>query len=233
MLDRPDDKHDDAAAFPAELMIWLSPAFPVGAFAYSQGLETAAERGWVRDAATLTDWLSALARHGALRNDLILLSLVHRAPDDATVATLAELAAALQPSRERAEEAAVQGAAFMDAYRAAWASTEIRPAAIPANRPITLPVAVAVAAHAHGFPLLSTLIAYGAAAQANLVSAAIRLSVIGQFDGQRVLAMLLPVLREVCSSAITASEEDLGGAAFAADLASILHETQTTRLFRS
>jgi urease accessory protein len=233
MLDRPQNQHGGETAFPAELLIWLSPAFPVGAFAYSQGLETATERGWVMDAATLSAWLTALVRHGPLRNDLILLSLVHRAPDDATIAALAELATALQPSRERAEEAAVQGAAFIDAYRAAWTAAEIRPAVIPANAPVTLPVAVGIAARAHGFPLLSTLIAYGTAAQANLVSAAIRLGVIGQFDGQRVLAAALPVLREVCGSAIRASEEDLGGAAFAADLASILHETQTTRLFRS
>jgi urease accessory protein len=233
MLDRPDNQPDDAVAFPAELMIWLSPAFPIGAFAYSQGLETAAERGWVTDAATLGGWLTALTRHGALRNDLILLSLIHRAPDAAAIAALAELAAALQPSRERAGEAAMQGAAFIDTYRAAWTATEIRPTVIPANAPVTLPVAVALASRAYGFPLLSTLIAYGTSSQANLVSAAIRLGVVGQFDGQRVLAGLLTVLREACSSAITASEEDLGGAAFAADLASMLHETQITRLFRS
>jgi urease accessory protein len=232
VLDRPENQAGEAV-FPAELLIWLSPAFPVGAFAYSQGLETAAERGWVRDAATLRDWLAALVQHGALRNELILLSLVHRARDDATIAALAELAAALQPSRERAEEAAVQGAAFIEAYHAAWAATEIRPSVIPSAVPVTLPIAVGIATRAHGFPLLSTLIAYGTAAQANLVSAAIRLAVIGQFDGQRVLAGLLPVLREICQSTIKASEDDLGGAAFAADLASILHETQRTRLFRS
>jgi urease accessory protein len=233
MLDRPESEDRGAAAFPAELMIWLSPVFPVGAFAYSQGLETAAERGWVKDAATLTEWLAALARYGTLRNDVILLSLVHRARDQAAIIALAELAAALQPSRERADEAAVQGAAFINAYRAAWTAGEMRPSQFPQGGPVTPPVAVGIAARAHCFPLLSTLIAYGAAFQSNLVSAAIRLGVVGQFDGQRVLAALLPVLREVCGSAITASEEDLGSASFVADLASILHETQTTRLFRS
>jgi len=232
MLDRPENRHA-TDRFPAELLIWLSPAFPVGGFAYSQGLETAAARGWVADAETLGGWLAGMARHGALRNDLIILSLIRRAADAAAIAGLAELAGALQPSRERAEETAVQGEAFLQAYRAAWAESEIRPLALPAETPVTLPVAVGLACRAHGFDLSAALIAYAIAFNANLVSAAIRLGVIGQFDGQRVLARLLPDLRRECRAALTAAEDDLGSAGFAADLASILHETQPTRLFRS
>ena len=230
MLDRADHSGSDDT-FPAELLIWLSPAFPIGAFAYSQGLETAVARGWVRDAATLTAWLSSLARHGSLRNDLIMLSLVRRASDDGTIRELAELSAALQPSKERSEEALVQGQAFMEAFRAAWAEPDESLA--PAGGPVTLPVAVGQAARARGLPLQATLIAYATAFTTNLVSAAIRLGAIGQFDGQRMLAALLPELRETCRLALNATEDDLGSATFAADLASILHETQTTRLFRS
>jgi urease accessory protein len=232
MLDRPENRHA-SDRIPAELMIWLSPAFPVGGFAYSQGLETAAARGWVADAETLGGWLAGLVRHGALRNDLIILSLIRRAADAAAIAGLAELAGALQPSRERAEETAVQGEAFLQAYRAAWAGSEIRAFALPADAPVTLPVAVGLACRAHGFDLFASLLAYAIAFSANLVSAAIRLGVIGQFDGQRVLARVLPDLRSECRFALSAGEDDLGGACFAADLASILHETQATRLFRS
>ncbi|MGF1622154.1 MAG: urease accessory protein UreF [Rhodomicrobiaceae bacterium] len=227
MLDRPSTALRDAS-FPPELLIWLSPAFPIGAFAYSQGLETAASRGLVRDAATLTDWLSSIAAHGALRNDLIILSLVHRAPNDDKICTLSELAAALQPSRERAEETLQQGQAFMDAYHAAWADGET----LPLERP-PLHVAVGAASRAHGLDLAPTLLAYATAFAANMVSAAIRLGVIGQFDGQRVLAALMPRLRESAHCAMVAGEDDLGSATFAADLASIRHETQAVRLFRS
>lgn len=219
--------------FPAELLIWLSPAFPVGAFAYSQGFETAVARGWVSDPASLRDWLSALARHGALRNDLIILSLVRRAPNETVMAELTELAAALQPSKERAEESLTQGQAFMDAFEAAWARPAIDQPGLPPERPIALPVAIGLAARAHDLSLFAALLAYGTAFHTNLISAAIRLGIIGQFDGQRVLANLLPELREVCRFAVTAEEDDLGSAAFAADLASIQHETQETRLFRS
>ncbi len=227
MLDRP-STHLRDEAFPAELLIWLSPAFPVGAFAYSQGLETAAARGMVTDAVTLTGWLAALAEHGSLRNDLIILSLVHRAASDDIVRSLIELAAALQPSRERAEETLQQGQAFLDAYHAAWADGE----RLPLER-APLHVAVGAASRAHGFDLAPTLLAYATAFATNMVSAAIRLGVIGQFAGQRVLAALMPRLREAARCAMTAGEDDLGSATFAADLASIQHETQGVRLFRS
>lgn len=220
-------------AIPAELMIWLSPIFPVGGFAYSQGLETAIWKGWVSDAETLGKWLSALCLHGALRNDLIVLGLIHSAPDEAEIENIAELAAALQPSKERAEEALIQGQAFMDAYCAAWQGTEY-PKPMPSiEAPVTLPVAVGLAARAHKLSISPTLLAYGTAFQNNMVSAAIRLSVIGQFDGQRVLARVLPVLREACRFAMSAREDDLGSASFVADLAAIQHETQPVRLFRS
>ena len=134
MLDRPNDIKN-ASEFPAELLIWLSPAFPVGAFAYSQGLETAVARRWVSDLASLRDWLAALGRYGALRNDLILLSLIRRAPNETAIGELAELSAALQPSKERAEESLTQGQAFMDAYNAAMGSSHLRSVCGFAGRP--------------------------------------------------------------------------------------------------
>jgi urease accessory protein len=232
MTDRPEQPGADAP-FPAELLIWLSPAFPIGSFAHSQGLEAAVARGQIFDAVSLLGWLASLAAHGALRNDLIILSLVRRAADDGEVGALAELSAAMQPSRERAEEALTQGQAFLAAYRAGWSGNAPCEFAVPADTPITLPVAVGLASRAHALPLEATLIAYATAFQTNLVSAAIRLGVIGQFDGQRVLAKLLPDLRAACDFPIRAGEGDLGSATFAADLASIAHETQMTRLFRS
>jgi urease accessory protein len=232
MRDRAQNDCSDAP-FPAELLIWLSPAFPVGSFAYSQGLETAVARGWVSEMSSLRNWLANLSAYGSLRNDLVILSLVHRAESSDEIHRLAELSAALQPSRERAEEALIQGQAFLDAYRAGWSQCERHAVAVLQDAPVTLPVAVGLASRAYALPLPATLMAYGTAFHANLVSAAIRLGVIGQFDGQRVLAGLLPKLRAACALAQSAGEEDIGSAAFAADLASIQHETQTVRLFRS
>lgn len=222
------------AELPAELLVWLSPVFPVGGFAYSQGLEMAVAKRWVANASSLTDWMSAIVGHGALANDLVLISLVIRAGDDDEVAQIAELSAALQPSAERAAEALDQGRNFHDAYAAGWTAGAIVPGGWPGDDvALTLPLAVALAARAYGFAARPVLEAFGVAQVNNLVSAAIRLGVIGQFDGQRVIAKLLPELRAAGARAVDATVDDLGTASFGADLATMLHETQQPRLFRS
>jgi urease accessory protein len=99
--------------------------------------------------------------------------------------------------------------------------------------PIAYPVAVGVAAAGHGLPLEDALEAFGLGFVANLVSAAVRLGIVGQTDGQRVTAALVPAIRALASFAQGATQDDLGGAAFRSDLAALKHETQYTRLFRS
>ena len=162
---------------------------------------------------------------------LIFVSLIQRTGDDAKINALAELAVAMQPSAERHGESVVQGRSFVQAYEAAW-QTGASPFAVLPDK-ITLPVALAAAARQHGLPVQATLEAYAIAFLNNLVSAAIRLGIVGQFGGQRVMADLLPSARMICSGALAAAEDDLGAATWGADLASLLHETQTTRLFRS
>ena len=218
------------------LMVWLSPSFPVGAFAYSHGLEWAFEAGDLHDRATLMDWLDALVSHGSLRNDLILFASAYRAcraGDEAGLAEAAELALALANSAERRLETVTQGNAFLAAGRAAWpcAAFDALRRAWPEDTPY--PVAVAVAAAGHDVPLRPALEAYGLGFVANLVSASVRLGIVGQTDGQRITAGLVPVLHEAAAAAETAILDDLGGCALRSDLASLRHETQYSRLFRS
>ena len=106
-----------------KLSAWLSPAYPVGAYTYSHGLEWAISQGLVEDYKTALDWISDCLIHGAGRNDAILLAHAWRAVasgDRATLAELSELATALAPSAERVLETEAQGAAFADATRRAW-----------------------------------------------------------------------------------------------------------------
>lgn len=218
------------------LMVWLSPSFPVGAFAYSHGLEWAFEAGDLHDAATLRDWLDALVHHGSLRNDLILFAAVYRAiaaADDAALAEAAELALALANSAERRLETVTQGNAFVAATRAAWPCEAIDRLRAAWSDDVAYPVAVAVASAGHGVPLLPALEAYGLAFVANLVSASVRLGIVGQTDGQRITAGLVPALHGAAAAASTASLDDVGGCALRSDLASLRHETQYSRLFRS
>ena len=146
---------------------------------------------------------------------------------------MAELAAALAPSKERHLETTAQGAAFIEATRAAWPCAALDKLAKNWDGPAAYPVAVAVAAASHGIDVEPALSAYLQAVTANLVSAGVRLIPLGQSDGQRVLAALEPLIAATAQKALACPLDDIGGAAFRADLASLRHESQYTRLFRS
>jgi urease accessory protein len=228
------DKREAAALY--RLMTWLSPSFPVGAFSYSSGIEWAAEAGDIGDAASLSDWLAALLTAGSGFCDGVFLAQAHRAAsarDDNALRAIAELAAAFVPSRERQLETSAQGRAFVDIARAAWNCDGLDQLISCCDGFIVYPVAVGVVSAAHAIPLASTMHAFLHALTSNWISAGARLIPLGQTDSQRVLALLEPVVVATAGRALDASLDDLGSATFRADLASMRHETQYTRLFRS
>jgi urease accessory protein len=209
------------------LMTWLSPAYPVGAFSYSHGLEYAVEAGLVTDRVSLSAWIEDCLRHGSGRSDAIIAAHAWRAEDAGTRAELAEFALALQPARERRLESEAQGAAFQLVTAAVWPADTIDAGPLP------YPVAVGVAARAHDIPLNEMLEAYLWAFAANLVSAGVRLVPLGQTDGQRVQADLMPVSLDVARDAEASGLDEIGGCAFRAEIAAMRHEIQHVRLFRS
>jgi urease accessory protein len=225
---------DSAALY--RLMAWLSPAFPVGAFSYSSGIEWAVEAGDIRDAGTLQRWLAVVIAEGGGFCDAAMFANAHRAVesgDHAQLRATAELAVALAPCKERHLETTSQGRAFVEAVRAAWPCAALDRFAAIWDGEIAYPVAVAVTVAGHGVPLVPALHAYMHAAAANLISAGVRLIPLGQTDGQRVLAALETVVAAAAVRAMATSLDGIGGAAFRADLAAMRHETQYTRLFRS
>jgi urease accessory protein len=229
---------DEGALAPAlyRLMAWLSPAFPVGAFSYSSGIEWAVEAGDIEDAATLRQWLAVVVAEGGVSCDAAIFANAHRATqagDDAALRAVAAFAVALCPSKERHLDTTSQGRAFVEAAGAAWPCAALDRLATVWDGAIAYPVAVAVTAAGHRVPLAPALQAYLHAAAANLISAGVRLIPLGQTDGQRVLAALEPVVAAAAERATATPLDDIGGAAFRADLASTRHETQYTRLFRS
>ena len=218
------------------LMIWLSPAFPVGSFAYSHALEWAAHAGDLPDANALQCWIGDLLAHGAPRNDAVFLSAAWHAACEENAAALCEaneLALALAGSRERHVETTAQGGAFRIAIRAAWGNPAFArlDAAIPDA--IAYPVAVGLAAATHDLDLGATLDGYLMAFVSNLTSAAIRLGVTGHTHAQRIIMEALPAIRELAAFAAHATLDDVGGCAFRSDIASMEHETQESRLFRT
>jgi urease accessory protein len=213
------------------LFVWLSPAFPVGAYAYSHGLEWAAEAGDIRDAATLGAWLQDLADHGAPRLDVTLFAAAWRAAGDpAALADVNALAIALAGSQERRLETTAQGTAFVTAARAAWPCPALEGLA---GEAVAYPVAVGAAAAGHEIALEAAAPAFAQALFGNLVSAAIRLSVVGQTDGQKLIAYLSPRLAAMAAQALLEDPESFGACAFRSEIAAMKHETQYSRLFRS
>jgi urease accessory protein len=210
------------------LLAWLSPAFPTGGFAWSQGVEWAVEAGDVADEASLRDWLEDVLRHGAGRTDAILLRHAHAAQADAAaLADISQLARAVQPGRERLAETLGQGNAFALAA-AAWGADVIAGIA-----DLPYPVALGALAGAHGIDADAACAGFLQASSANMISAAVRLVPLGQSAGLRVLAGLEAVFLAVAAGSRGAALDDVGGACFRADLAVMRHETQYTRLFRS
>ncbi|MBV9249085.1 MAG: urease accessory protein UreF [Acetobacteraceae bacterium] len=223
---RPFARNDESAYRQLRLLAWLSPGFPIGAYAYSHGLEWAVEAGDITSSDSLHEWIASVLLHGTGRNDAILLRHAYRAAHDLeALRTVAELAAAATPSRERREETLSQGAAFARAVRA-WSCPDL-------PEPIAYPVAVGALAGWHGISEGGTVAAYLQTFAANLISAAVRLVPLGQTDGLHVLAELEPVVLGLVDNTRDTMLDDLGGCAFRSDLAAMRHETQYTRLFRS
>lgn len=200
-----------------KLSAWLSPAWPVGAFAYSHGLEQAIADGAVHDAPSARDWIADVLEQGAGRNDAILLAHAWRGED------VAELALALSGGAERRRETAEQGAGFARVASAVEAPLPAAP----------YPVALGHAAARAGVPLVPVLVLFLQAFAANLLAAAVKSVPIGPTQGQVLLADLMPRIRAVAAEAESAPLDDLGGAAILGDIAAIRHETLEPRIYRT
>lgn len=209
------------------LMTWLSPAFPVGAFSYSHGLEWAVRSGEVISSDHVFEWLADVIAQGSGWNDALLLAASWRAAaadNQDELAAIAELAEAMSPSAERHMETMLLGEAFTRSA-SPWLDEPLAPGAYP--------VAIGIIAARNRIPLADTLVAFLHALASNLVSAAIRLVPLGQSDGLSVIVRLEPNILDTAKRAADASLDDLGSACFAVDMASLLHQTLEPRLFRS
>jgi urease accessory protein len=223
----------------ARLLTWLSPAFPIGGYSYSHGIEYAVEAGLIKDAAGLRTWIESILRHGSGRCDLILLGEAWRAErdrDDLRLENVLAFGEAFRGTAELALESSAQGRAFLDGVRAAWPHPRLDALlrlAVGAERTLAYPVVLGVACCIAGIEEPLARHAYGHAFTANLVSAGVRLIPLGQSDGLRVQAALEETARAVAEESAGQSLADLGTATWMVDWASARHETQYTRLFRS
>ena len=224
---------DEGPAALLKLMTFLSPAFPVGAFSYSHGLEQAIDSDVIRSAEALKSWLVDLLMCGSAWSDVVVFAEANRAAsagDLSRLRSIAELASVLAPSRERHLEATAQGGAFLDAALITWPS---KSAEALRDTDVTYGVAVAAIAADHQIAVESALSAYLNALMANLVSVGVRLIPIGQGAGVRILADLHPLIVTSSERALRSTLDDLGSATILSDISSMRHEEQYSRVFRT
>lgn len=233
-----DEEHCPALAL-LRLQSWFSTSFPIGSYSYSHAVEAAVDAGHIRDRESLVDWLEADLCHGSGRNEAIFFHQAWRCArenDDARLLQIAELAAAFRGTSEFALESSQQASAGLATLRRVWpdhvldwlsamlSKCDIRP---------VLSVILGVRSARQGIAANLALPAFLHSYIANLVTAGVRLIPLGQTDGQLAVAELEEPLLSASAEAQRATTDDLGSAAFMLDLASMAHETQYTRLFRS
>ena len=203
------------------VMQWLSPAFPIGGFAYSHGLEWAINKGYVSNREELQKWVSDLLEYGSLKNDAILIKLVLKGSDPKEIN---EIAIALCPANERLSETQLQGGAFCKIMREVW-SLEIDD--------LTLPIALALAAKNESIDQNLVVPAYLHSFCSNLISVAMRLIPIGQTDGQKTLRELSPLISDSVRAVAKSDKDDLGSACFLSDVSAMQHEYLQPRVFKT
>jgi len=210
-----------------------SPALPIGAFAYSHGLEAAVANGWVDGSASAASWIEGILSHSLAGCDVPVLARVYRAMErrDAGEAKAWNdwLFAARSTLELRSEDRQV-GAALARLL----VSLGVREAAPFCDDPLTTYASVfATAAVAWRIPLEAASLAFLLSWAEAQVSAAVRLVPLGQTEGQRILSDLQPAIERAVRGGLARADDEIGAGLAGHAIASALHETQYTRLFRS
>ncbi|MDI5891428.1 urease accessory protein UreF [Halomonas rhizosphaerae] len=228
--------HGDDLALLGLLQL-VSPALPIGAFAFSQGLESAFELGWVTDETTLGEWLDGVLEDGLTRCELPALARLQAAWGVGDHAALAEWDTWLAANRETAELAAEDsrlGASLARLLESLGLYPPGPSRASPAMPPGAGYVTVfAWTAHARGVTRRQALLGFAWAWLENQLAVACKALPLGHTAAQRLVERLRPALVTAVDQALALEDDDLGPVLPGLALGSALHETQYSRLFRS
>lgn len=214
------------------LLQLVSPALPIGAFAFSQGLESAFELGWVTDEATLGNWLEGVLEDGLTRCELPALARLHAAWATDDSEALAEWDAWLAANRETAELAAEDNRLGASLTRL-LESLGLLPESPPLPAGAGYVTVFAWTAHARGVAKRQALLGLAWAWLENQLAVACKALPLGHTAAQRLVEWLRPALVAAVDEALMLEDDALGPALPGLALASALHETQYSRLFRS
>lgn len=226
-----------------QLLRLASPALPVGAYTYSQGLEWAVESGAVKNEADALDWVGACLEHGVARFEAVYLAHMLAAWRTNDQARLAELDAEFIASRETAElraETLQMGHSLVKLMRdfsVSGAEVFLLPSPSPTGgegaTAFSFPLAWSCIAAQWNIPAEEAVAGYLWAWAENQVMAALKAVPLGQTSGQRLLLAVGERLPELARQVVSTPLENTHNFLPAFAIASSLHETQYTRIFRS
>ncbi len=212
-----------------QLLRFSSPSLPIGGFAWSQGLEAAIDRGWLVDADTLVDWLGGVLSHTFAHQELPLLVRLLSAEPDAFVDWNHQALALRETAELRAQDVQI-GAALLRLLRSLAVPTALD---WPADAEIGHLAAYALVCRYHRIDYESAATGLVWSWLDNQIAAALKLFPLGQTAGQLVLEQLTPPVSAAVKTATEVADGDIGLSLAGVALASMLHETQYSRLFRS
>jgi len=215
-----------------QLLQLASPSLPIGGFAWSQGLEGAIEQGWLKNEADFAGWVSGVLQHAFAWQEIPLLVRLHAAASADDLSTLThwnQMALALRETAELRQEDVQMGGALLKLMRdlgflqaLAWSQKEISYVA-----------AFAIACAQHRIPLRQAATGFVWSWLENQIAAALKLFPLGQTAGQRVFQRVAPQIEPVIVQALQVGDDEIGFSLPGLVLASMQHEEQYSRLFRS
>ena len=202
------------------LQAWFSPAFPIGAFSYSHGIETAIQEAMISEKDSLTEWIACLLTYGSGWNDCLFLKAAFEMGEGVN-----DLCLSICTGEERYRETVELGAAFTRSVNTSYG--------MELDDGLAYPVAVGLAASKHKLDMTLTAQSYLQAFAANLISVGVRTIPIGQQAGQDSLLSLFAVIENIMPDLLEASLDQLGGATFMSEIMSMKHENANPRIFRT
>lgn len=217
-----------------KLLQLASPALPVGAFSYSEGLETLVENGTITTANAVSDWITQELRYGSVRLEAATLVRAYQAFQGQDLTALHYWNCWLSAVRET-EELRQQSWQMGRGLTRMVEQIEpgLRDAIATTGTPCNFAVAFGFTAAHWQIDLESSVLGYLQSWTTNLVNAAIKLVPLGQTTGQQLLLTLYPTLTETAQEVLTLQDDQLESSGWGLSLASMQHETLYSRLFRS
>ncbi|WP_008308717.1 urease accessory protein UreF [Leptolyngbya sp. PCC 6406] len=225
-----------SAAALLRLLQLASPALPVGAYSYSEGVETLIHQGRITSGENLAHWLIQELEMGAIRLEAAVMGRAMVAWQESDLAALERWnhwLSAVRETEELRQQSWQMGRSLLRLLR------DLEPGSLNplpdtfSTQPCNFAIAFGIAAALWQLPIEETILIYLQSWAANLISAGVRLVPLGQTEGQRLLGHLADPLSRAAERIPTLLDHDLTTCSWGLTLASMTHETQYSRLFRS